>query len=238
MIDLRRLRREASCHAGFTLAEMLLAATIFSIIMVGYAGLFNYAIRSWRDTVGRLSVGQNVQGANDRMTIDVRSALPPYTQAVDFNGDKLGFLGLNSNNKLPLTNSQGDELIMHCADYSNSEGSFTSDYGNDIQRRGYWLRREGSTDTRIMYGKGNGKREDIIEAINGGFSSQEGFAYRINGFDVEYYNGSAWVNTWNAGSSGSLPKLVRFSLQVVQGGTSKTLVSITRPYATSTRITL
>lgn len=242
MIDLRRSgripRRPDRVHRGFTLVEMLIAATIFSIIMIGYAGLFNYAIRSWRTTVTKMTANQNVQGASDRMTIDLRAALPPYTEAVDGDGDRIGFLGYDASSRLPLTNSQGDEIIMHCADYSSEEGSFPeANYGNEIQRRGYWLRRSGTTDTRIVYGAANGQRDDPIDEIDQGFSSQNDFAYRVNGFNVEYYNGTSWSNTWNSQSAGRLPTLIRISMEVIQNGSAKTLVLVTRPYATGTEIT-
>ena len=230
---------ENSLH-GFTLIELLVCALIFGILMVGYSSLFAYAIKSWQYSLGNMDRKQSLMGGIDRLGMDLRSIDPPYVQLPG-----VGMEGKNEDAKYPLTSSQQDEIFMHVATWCDQEGWFIgnqsgSDPRADMQRVCYWLRQDaGDAKGRVSFTYVPSSRTDYPrKLVTGAIGSQHPYILNAIGFNVEYYDGLAWANTWNSTVSGLQPELIRVTITSKIGNDSSTIVSVYRPMARETKVTL
>ncbi len=215
--------RDSGGRGGFTLLELLISVAILSVIMVGYMSLFKYAIASWQRAMGRSTGEQNVSFATDRMASDLRCILPPFTQA----GGSVKYIGYDQSARYPLTDSIADELQAHVATWKSDEGAAGSDPWVDVNRVGYWLR--GSGRSNVMYALQGSSRTNYIEALPAAFSNQDEVALHVSGFNIEYWDGSAWSNTWNTGTSLDLPNLIRVTVTALSTTETTTIVTVVKP---------
>lgn len=234
MIKVRRtMFRRGSL--GLSLIEILIATVIFSILLLGFTSLFKFSLMAWVKTVGRFGNSTNLGGAFDVMASDIRSALPPYSTC---RGVKFEAYDVNGSPSKTLTNSIADELQFHVATYSTYEGQVSSNkIGGEVVKRGYWLRRDTTNDTRVEQGRDVSSFDnsslalDYCPSIPAGFSTQDEFAYRVRDWNVEYYDGSSWTNSWLTSSTNALPKLVRVSMTTTGGGITTTMQTVIAPRA-------
>ncbi|MEK8023452.1 MAG: prepilin-type N-terminal cleavage/methylation domain-containing protein [Candidatus Hydrogenedentota bacterium] len=242
-ISRRALRRHRGI-SGLSLLEMLVATLIFSILMLGFTSLFRFSITAWFNAVGRFGNIQNLAGAFDIIASDLRSALPPYDTCSD-----IYLLGQDEGSTVDpdLTNSIQDELVFHCPTYTSKEGQFNSPngqqwsaaarIGNELAKRGYWMRRDSTNDTILMQGRDVADTSDYCPEITYGFSIFDEFAYSVSKFNVEYYDGATWLDDWSTNTQGKLPKLVRVTLQSTKSGAAMTMAYVVHPRAQGTYIT-
>ncbi len=253
MIDRRTSRRDPRrrvASGGFTLIELLISALIFSIILVGYTALFSFSIQSWLASQGRFQRSQNIYGVGDRMMRDIASAMPPVkeypTTGVQVGAQGVNFEGSTTNAVGPstITNSIGPTLLYHMAGWSSAEGSMGWDAstlggenGADLIRNGFWLERSGTTDTIIVAGQTNSKAGGPLMPTDAP-SIQDLFATDIAQMKFEYTaDGTTWTTTYNARTTGALPKLVRLTLTTIERDVAQTAVFLIRPMANGAYIT-
>jgi prepilin-type N-terminal cleavage/methylation domain-containing protein len=226
---------------GHSLIELLIASLILSILLLGYTSLFKFSIDAWLKAINRIERSQNVFGAIDIMSLDLRSALPAYA---DNTGVKFEAYDVNGSPSTTLTDSIDDELQFHAATFNNVEGSgntvASQDNGTSLVKVGYWLRRSGTADTLIARGKVVSKASNTLPTIpsnNFGTFGTDEFAYRISAFDMEYFSGTTWASSWLSSSQGSLPKLIRITMTQQRNGDEFVGSALVAPRCNGTYIT-
>jgi prepilin-type N-terminal cleavage/methylation domain-containing protein len=233
-------RRPAT--AGFSLLELLVSALIFSIIMLAFTSLFQTSITSWMAIMARIERTQSVYGGIAVIGMRIRSTLPLYSQH-----SNMAFKGRTNST---LTNSRMGELEFHSVGYVGREGNPENEGvlgyrpGSDLMRTSYWLRRDTASDSRIQQGRTTnlpGGATGVVPPISGGVTgSNDELVLRVLSLSFEYLDSNgAWQTTWDQGSGGLLPRLIRITM--VNGRRNQTPVTgvfIVRPMATGNAITL
>ncbi|MBI4436826.1 MAG: prepilin-type N-terminal cleavage/methylation domain-containing protein [Candidatus Omnitrophica bacterium] len=81
---------------GFTLLELLIALSLFSVIMVVVSSVFSTGILAWRRAEGESEQYQEIRLTFDRMGVELRNTIP--FQGIPFEGkeDRLSFLQVRS----------------------------------------------------------------------------------------------------------------------------------------------
>lgn len=230
MIDRTRNRH------GFTLLEMLVSAVILAIVIAGFSSLFSYATFSWNDTVKAFERNANYRSAADQIASDCRSALP------FFDADPMiGMKGWShpTDAQLPFTATGhvNDVLSFHLPGYAEFEGASAKlDTGvmSDITKvtyRGHW---SGGAlqDTRLVMGYTNeeGTRTLYLNLDNNIPGAPRDFAYNVDTFCVQYFNGASWQNSWDT-TVATLPKLMRITMGAMRGKDTYLVVTVVHPAA-------
>ena len=71
---------------GFTILEMLLALTIFSIVMISTTSIFSLGIQIWKRTQGRYAIEQKAELAIERMAKDIRCMMNAQNRSLQGEG--------------------------------------------------------------------------------------------------------------------------------------------------------
>jgi len=125
---LRSLRRRPSGDAGFTLAEVLVAAGLMGMLAYATSTIYFSVLRIHEDSVWRLVPYDEATAAVQRVSDDLREAMlieycgPDYIVAVvpqkDANGDYLLTLGDDG-----YTLTQGDRIVFFLSDETGALGA-------------------------------------------------------------------------------------------------------------------
>ena len=81
---------------GFTLLELLLALTFFSVVMIVVSSVFSTGILAWKRGEGESGFYQELRLTLDRMGIEIRNALPYETTPFEGKKEKVSFAEVHS----------------------------------------------------------------------------------------------------------------------------------------------
>jgi len=81
---------------GFTLLELLLALTFFSVVMIVISSVFSTGILAWKRGEGESGFYQELRLTLDRMTVEIRSALPYEATPFEGKKEKISFAQVRS----------------------------------------------------------------------------------------------------------------------------------------------
>lgn len=217
---------------GFTLVEMMVAVACLAIIMIALMNLFKTLATVWIVGHTDIEMRNSMSAAADRMGRHVRSAIPPYHQDRQ---NEINFIGLDQGTGT-LGNTVGDELKFYPAEWSSDEG-VSSNWGTEIQRMYYWLKKNTANDTRIQIEKRTSKVSDTILALSVASDGGGPMAYSIADLDYDYRDiDGTWSTTWDAQLKNRLPALVRITMKSQKGARSRSHVFIARPHARQAHI--
>jgi len=117
----RPLLKKLRCRRGFTLLEVLLAITIFSLIGVALFSFYQGALQGWNREATLMDLQQNARIALYAITRELRYAL--------------ALEGLNDGNTLPLYDSQGSpQQGASKITYTSSDGKRCEIAFNEAKR--------------------------------------------------------------------------------------------------------
>lgn len=180
---------------GFTLIEMLLAATLTALIAVGALFYLEGARNLGARIEYKAELFQTGRAVLQQMERDIQSA---YASG---QGLDLGLKGTDST----LSDPPSDSLELVSAN-NNPKSEETKEC--DLTRTIY----------RVDPEKGL-IRERIKELTRTGVTvltdSGEPMTKRVTGLDIRYHDGAAWTTGWDSASMGKMPKAIEITLTVV-----------------------
>lgn len=186
---------------AFTLIEVLLAVTIFGIVLVAMNTVFYSALRLRTTTARVLDESQPVQQAVSILRRDLLSTVQPGgVLAGDFKlGSVVGGLGMAGNNKI---------------EFYTASGVITADAPwGDIQMVSYGLR---DPADRTSPGK------DLVRSVTRNLLTpttqqpdEQWLMGNVASLEFDCYDGNDWRSSWDTsmGDSG-LPNAVRIRIQL------------------------
>ena len=185
--------------AGFTLLELLVAMALMNVIAVALYSSMHIAFKTKENTLASLEPYRSVTPIFEFIRRDLTSAMNP-------NGILAGvFVGEN----IPFTNLQdADMLSFYSAAYPPKENEIASNvihvqYGleTDTERDQIVLKR--FTTKNILTPTAIEPEEEVI-------------ARNIGGLDIQYYDGTAWLEAWDSSEQdGTLPWGVRVTISIL-----------------------
>lgn len=189
---------------AFTLIEVLLAVTIFAIVLAAINMVFFSALRLRMTTSRALDAALPLQQALTALRRDLQGALPPGTNC-DLAGD---FKSGASANGFGMTQNGGLEFYTSTGVINDK-----APWG-DVQRVFYQLREPANRTTAL------GK--DLIRGVTRNLLSttmedptEQWLIGDIESLEFACYNGTDWRDSWDTsmGDSG-LPQAVRVRIQL------------------------
>jgi prepilin-type N-terminal cleavage/methylation domain-containing protein len=218
---------------GFTLIEVLLATAIFSIVLVAINTVFFATLRLRQRVSAAVDESLPINQALSILRRDLQNVVPPGgVLAGNFrsgaSGSGLGTSGTASGNAASATASRVSSNTAQLGgfDFFTSTGLIGDDAPwGDLQEVNYQLSEPADRATAL------GK--DLVRSVsrnNLSFSTQtpetQLLANNIESFEVEFYDGTQWRDTWDTSSSDStLPKAVRVR---ILPAVEQTLASVRR----------
>ena len=194
-----------SAETGFTLVELLLAVALSALLLtIVYATYFsiNRSIVAATESQDALDTGRALTELLKRDIRAMSTASYPFiAKYVDIDGRRFGDLEFVTN-----ALSATDPLRLRRVEYS------VVIVGNGQKV----LVRKESTDLFDLIDKPPADNPPRVLEIS----------RIVTGFVTEFYNGGAWLPTWDSGIGGALPKQVRITIDVEDAkGTSRRFVA-------------
>jgi general secretion pathway protein J len=187
--------RNASCEAGFTLVEVLLALAIFGVIAV----LAYRATAALTEGEARLSAEarrwRTLEALFTRFEADIRQAVP--------RGSRVGSRVEPAWLALPADGAGNAALV-----FTRAGAEFADDPGLAGQRIGYRLRGHA---VEIAYWP---RVDNAVEVQPAVYTMADG----VSGFRVAYLGrAGAWRDSWPVPGESALPRAVRVDLTLDSG---------------------
>ena len=195
-----QVKQTKTCYAaGFTLLELLVAMALMNVIAVALYSSMHIAFKTKKNTLASLEPYQSITPIFEIIRNDLTSAMNP-------NGILAGaFVGEN----VPFTNLQdADTLSFYSSAYQPKENELTS----NVIHIQYGLETDYERDQIVL------KRltfKNILSptAIE---PDQEVIARNIAGFDIQYYDGTSWLDAWDSNEQDqTLPWGVRITISIL-----------------------
>ena len=199
-------KRTKTCFpAGFTLLELILAIALMDVIAVVLYSSMHIAFKTKASCQASLKPYQSVTPIFEFIRKDLTSAMQPD-----------GILaGVFVGEDVPYNNLQdADTLSFYSAAYQPKVGEITSnviyvEYGleNDYERDQIVIKR--FTNKNILSPTAVDPEEEVI-------------GRNIAGFDVQYYDGTTWLETWDSSEQdGTLPWGVQITISILDENRSR-----------------
>jgi len=191
--------KKTCLSAGFTLLELIVAMALMDVIAVALYSSMHIAFKTKQNTLASLEPYQSVTPIFEFIRKDLTSAMNP-------NGILAGvFVGEN----VPFTNLQdADTLSFYSAAYQPKEKEIAS----NVIHVQYGLETDTERDQIVLkrYTIKNILTPTAIEP------DPEVIARNIAGFDIQYYDGSAWLDAWDSSEQdNTLPWGVRVTISIL-----------------------
>lgn len=120
---------------GYTLAEIIVALTLFALISGSIAFLYERGYMNYTQQSQRIEVLENLRIAVNRMSREIRQALPMQTLSSQTKASLKSILGRDPTEPVNLMNN--GEKIVFVIDYQNQQKIISYYYdsaGKEIQR--------------------------------------------------------------------------------------------------------
>ncbi len=193
MSDRRRLQRR-----GFTLLEVLLALAIMSVLAVSLFASLRVAFKSRDAATTSLQPVTEIESVMDLVRLEFESALPPRGS---FPGSFIGadYKGFNG---------REDDTVSFS---TTTPGVVGYRRPGDVKRIELRLLTDESTGSRVLCRRvtGNLLSPNIVQP------DDEVLCRGVASFEVIYYDGFEWWNTWDSSKENdSLPPAVQVTLEL------------------------
>ncbi len=196
-----RLRQNIVRSSAFTLIELLLAMTIFAVVLAAVNGVFFGAMRLWKKTTDTAQRGLPVQQTFATLRRDLSGIIPP-------GGTFAGIL--NSTASIQGLNQQDVGLEIFTT--SGTRRS-TLPWG-DIQSVAYVLR---DPTNRTEYAG-----RDLVRVLKRNLlpvlqveAEEQRLMSGVERIDFSFYDGSSWRTSWNSTNDVTpLPKAIKVEIVV------------------------
>lgn len=191
-------------RAGFTLIEMLLAISIFSILLVAIHSVFFTAMRLRNTAVDSLEASLPVEQALNVMQHDLANIC---TSTNSTNGGFMGPLQSSPTNMLP--NQIGPDFYT-----TSGEMDGMVPWGN-IEKIDYLL----SAPTNGVRGPG----QDLIRAVTRNLlpmtqppqpDEEHALLSGVQNLTFLYYDGTTWETSWDTTQQTNLPQAIKVQIQM------------------------
>ena len=191
-------------HKGFTLLELLLALSIFSIIAVCLYSVFAGGIRVWRKQEEGFKYAHTTRLALDRMAKELRNAINYSVPATTGMGaeDNQGLRFIGEKDKFSFITVTDGEIAKVSYLFS-AKGGENARFQNGVLKRIIVLQKEGF--------KEENQKEDVLVADIDELSFE--YAYEGEGKDSP----AIWADSWGEEGQAKIPKGVRVTLEFDKG---------------------
>jgi type II secretion system protein J len=185
--------------AGFTLLELIVAIALMDLIALTLYSSMNIAFKTKQNTLAALEPYQSVTPIFEIIRKDLASVMnPDGILAGVFVGENVSFANLQD----------ADTLSFYSAAYQPKENEIASNvihvqYGleTDYERNQVVLKR--FTTQNILSPTAIEPDEEVI-------------GRNIAGFDIQYYDGTAWLDAWDSSEqNNTLPWGVRVTISIL-----------------------
>ncbi len=208
---MRRAHGPRSTVNGFTLMEMLVALTVFSLIMAAVYSLFTTGRMAAELGKHHAQMDQSGRAALRAMIADLKGAWGTYSVSTFDTGfigthsgtddspeDSITLITINNTPPLatPVTSSSSTPSTTTTAttEMDLSKVTWSLDVDDETDALGLVrARHKLITETTVVTKKGEDLETIVPEVI---------------GLRIRYYDGTAWGDTWDSTQSGTLPKAV------------------------------
>ena len=176
---------------GFTLLELVVAASMIAMLLVVAYGSYLAAAESVSRCTCRMTLQQRARALLLRMSREVRCCYVPVSEGEHPNDSRWPYGLLGGRDRLRLATAAGtgmpDEL---------SAGVCVVSYQLD-ESRGALLR----------------KRSLLVDQDDGaGEGNWPAIARDVRAMTCHYFDGDRWLDTWDAGRGAELPRAVRITI--------------------------
>lgn len=198
-------------NAGFTLIEILISLTLLAVVLGAVYGSF-FSVQRLFDRFGSVSLKYHEsRTALDIMRREIESALlknpGPFVKAYgDIVHDRTNFLMKDRD----ILGKSTSELELTAFSYKGGMIDTISYFVEEKEGRMNLMKKEGPFGLR--------SEQYEMEMIEG-----------IEGFTAETMFNGQWIKTWDTGTTGKLPGIVRLSIEFDDNGRKVRLVEYARP---------
>jgi type II secretion system protein J len=202
--EARAERRAPPARAGFTLLEILLALAVSGIVLSVVTTVYFSALQLRNRTAQSFDDALPLQHAVMVMKRDLAALLPP---GGTLSGELQSTPGSESMSSMNLfANGQQVSPLLHTAT------GFIDDYTPfaDVQKVAYFL-----VDPTNSYALGR----DLIRVVSGNLlpattdeSSSRWLMGGVESMYFQFYDGTAWLDTWDSTTSSNLPMAIKIQL--------------------------
>lgn len=191
---------------GVTLLELLVALTITVLLGATLSAVFRTSMDAWLRGEATIQRCQPARIALQRMSEEMRSAIPLSKQHNGTDNTE-SFVGTaNTVNFLTTSNPPPWEQ-----NYLENKIYY------DVCEIGYYVSGTTLYRRKAEQNKPDGNVDDTTDGMS------DEIAPHVTGLNIEYYNGTSWVNSWTAPNT--LPRIVKITLtaqaDVAPAGTEK-----------------
>ncbi|KXG76028.1 hypothetical protein AN618_17000 [Fervidicola ferrireducens] len=116
------MRKEYQAKGGFTLVEVVVALSVFTLVIGAALALYQQAVISWRKDERRVDVQENLSFALEKMSEEIRSA----KRVVEGKSSRLGLVVNKEDEGL----EDGEEIVYY---------SFDSQKGRLLREQGHYV---------------------------------------------------------------------------------------------------
>ena len=187
-----------SRRAGFTLVELLLGLSLFSVIGLAAYGSLRSGLEAQRRVSERALEDQLVRGLLDLIAADLEAAF--------ISGGALdsGFIG---------TNADEDELPRDSLSFVTARGRPDGSLPGEMDLLGVTYEIDVDDETPASGLVRNRRRILTAAATDADEVKADELAPEVEGLDFEYFDGSEWQQVWDSSASATLPQAVRVTIQ-------------------------
>ena len=193
-------------RAAFTLLELLLAMAIVAIIAVSLFASLAIAFKARSSAMAAVEPARTATLAIDFIREDLLSAMPPHGQLAS------AFTGVDTTDDRGLP---GDDLTFYTV---APAGPLHPQGGNgEIRQVEYTVLTPPNSSDHVLVRKvSNNLLATVTEDPD-----QEVICRNVAGFNLRYYDGSAWQDSWDSTTySNTLPVAIELTLQIQKPGTT------------------
>lgn len=117
------MRKGYSATGGFTLVEVVVALSVFSLVLGAALTLYQQAVISWRKDERKVDVQENLRFALEKMSRDIRSA----KIVIEAGSSKLGLVV----NREGVGSEESEDIVYYYLD--SEKGCLVREQGQDVQ---------------------------------------------------------------------------------------------------------
>lgn len=205
---------------GFTLIEVLVAVTILAIVVTGlYSSLFP-VLKVQAVVERQVEMGREVRRFLDTLSTEIRSlyfaAGDEYTffsgTLGEYEGSALGEVSFTSFSYSVIRKGRPSSDLYEIRYYLEGDHASNENDEDSSSSVTYVLKK----DIGSPFIEGSGLMG--LEVIG-----------NVTAFELEYYDGKEWLRYWDSSEFRKLPKAVRASLTITDGGTESVYRLLARP---------